>query len=102
MDTGTFLRPETQTVIHCQPHVTGTGYLCTVCFIFLSQSHVIKQTVSFALMKSSYIFSQHRLIRTMDTFLSPETQTVIYCQPHFMDTGNLYTFLSIFLVTIMC
>ena len=54
--------------------------------IFLSQSRVIKQTVSFALMKSSYIFSKHQLIRTMDTFLSRETQTVIYCQPHFIDS----------------
>ena len=49
--------------------------------IFLSQSRVIKQTVSFAILPVSYIFSKHRLIRTMDTFLSPETQTVIYCQP---------------------
>ena len=29
----------------------------------------------------------HRVIRTTDTFLSPESQTPIYCQPRITDTG---------------
>ena len=33
----------------------------------------------------------HRLIRTTDTFLCPESQTLIYCQPRFTDTGYLHT-----------
>ena len=71
---------------------TAVAWRLKRALIFLSQSRVIKQTVSFSLMKSSYIFSKHRLIRTMDTFLCPETQTVIYRQPHFMDTGYQCTF----------
>ena len=56
------------------------------------------RTVSFVPTKSSYIFSKinpllngHRLIRTTDIFLCPESQTLIYCQPRFMDTGYLHT-----------
>ena len=33
----------------------------------------------------------HRSIRTTDTFLGPESQTLIYCQPRFTDTGYLHT-----------
>ena len=64
----------------------------------------IKQTVLFVLMKSSYIFSKHRLIRTMDTgtILCPETQTVIHCQPHVTCTGYLCTVCLNFPITITC
>ena len=31
------------------------------------------------------------LIRTTDTFLCPESQTLIYCQLRFTDTGYLHT-----------
>ena len=33
----------------------------------------------------------HRSIRTTDIFLCPESQTLIYCQPRFMDNGYLHT-----------
>ena len=32
----------------------------------------------------------HRLLWTMDTFLCPKSQTLIYCQPCFTDTGYLH------------
>ena len=30
-------------------------------------------------------------MRTTDPFLCPESQTLLYCQPHFTDTGYLHT-----------
>ena len=43
--------------------------------------------------QKAHIFSLKltRFIRTTDTFLCPESQTLIYCQPLFTDTGYLYT-----------
>ena len=43
--------------------------------------------------QKSHIFSLKltRLIQTTDTFLCPESQTLIYCQLLFTDTGYLHT-----------
>ena len=43
--------------------------------------------------RKAHIFSFEltRLIWTTDTFLCPESQTLIYRQPHFTDTGYLCT-----------
>ena len=56
------------------------------------------RTVSFVPTESSYSFSKinpalygHLVIRTADTFLCPESQTLIYCQRRFTDTGYPHT-----------
>ena len=85
------------------PAVYSTGCICSPALVTgtvepRSTDTRFIRTISFVPAESSYIFSKinpalyrHLVIRTTDTFLCPESQTLIYCQRRFTDTGYPHT-----------
>ena len=75
-------------------------FICTqLCTVSPKQLEIHQFLLTFNLVnlclsrQKAHIFSLKltRFIRTMDTFLCLESQTLIYCQPRFTDTGYLHT-----------